>query len=499
MPWESCIPQPTANPIRYQTQPVTGVCEDTVDQAGSLSFVDITLPPNEVLYVEVTTNVVGQENVGADNFYIRPSRLTESWGTPSVIGNVASFYIADTGQFSVEFAASNIWKELTPTLNFNALMLFINPPMNDIPVDATLIGNDFNDIQREDGVLQRTLESGSKHYFAADIAYDWGEDMVFHVLDNTEIYFEDNSYVRARFIQTKQKIDNVVISGYGVLDNNYPPTEYDIPGSTDDGSRQAIHLLGKNIHISGLTIVNTFSECGEFGYALNVNANWSPMAATYPANDVFEAGELQNGNPPYSSNRPAHCQENNMDDTPNLDFSNCPSSQDDGAKVSFVKAISWQMGQDGINVGRFGTVADSFVRVVDDAIKPWDSGARYERITIWQLGLGWPINLGWWGWTQNDVDTVVENIYLIHNQNWMTRYVHNSLNSIFSFHVAYCSFHTFITVTIGQQQSRDSVWSVEYMAAAASRGIIVSITYLWRLLAAALLVWRSIRQHSLGI
>ena len=140
---------------------------------------DITLPPNEVLYVEVTTNVVGQENVGADNFYIRPSRLTESWGTPSVIGNVASFYIADTGQFSVEFAASNIWKELTPTLNFNALMLFINPPMNDIPVDATLIGNDFNDIQREDGVLQRTLESGSKHYFAADIAYDWGEDMVF--------------------------------------------------------------------------------------------------------------------------------------------------------------------------------------------------------------------------------------------------------------------------------------------------------------------------------
>lgn len=96
-----------------------------------------------------------------------------------MIGNVASFYIADTGQFSVEFAASNIWKELTPTLNFNALMLFINPPMNDIPVDATLIGNDFNDIQHEDGVLQRTLESGSKHYFAADIAYDWGEDMVF--------------------------------------------------------------------------------------------------------------------------------------------------------------------------------------------------------------------------------------------------------------------------------------------------------------------------------
>ena len=35
---------PVANPIRYQTQPVTNpnACEDTVGQRGSLSFVDIT-------------------------------------------------------------------------------------------------------------------------------------------------------------------------------------------------------------------------------------------------------------------------------------------------------------------------------------------------------------------------------------------------------------------------------------------------------------------------
>ena len=56
-----------------------------------------------------------------------------------------------------------------------------------------------------------------------------------------------------------------------------------------------------------------------------------------------------------------------MDDTPNMDFTNCPTSRDDGAKVSFVKAISWQMGQDGLNAGKYGTVSNSFVRVVDDA------------------------------------------------------------------------------------------------------------------------------------
>ena len=422
----SCTPTPITNPIRYQTQPVTnpGTCEDTVGQRGSLSFVDITLPIDKVLYVEVTTNVVGQENVGQDNFHVRPSRLTEPWGVPSVVNNVASFYLANTGQYSVEFANSNIWKELLPAQNFDALMLFVNPPIMDpIPPDAEIISESIDQfVNVGGGQLARTL-GPSKYYFSANSVYDWGKDVVFHVVDDTEIYFEQNSYVKARIIQTKQKVNNVRISGYGVLDNAYPPTEYDLPGETDDGSRQTIHILGKNIEISGLTLVNTFKECGEFGYALNINANWAPLAVS-PADSlgVFEAGELQNGNPPYKA-RPAHCQDFNMDDTPNSDFTNCPTSQDDGAKVSFVKAISWQMGQDGINAGKYATVTDSFVRVVDDAIKPWDSGARYERITVWQLGLGWPINLGWWGWTQNDVGTVVENIYLIHNQNWMTRYV----------------------------------------------------------------------------
>lgn len=98
------------------------------------------------------------------------------------------------------------------------------------------------------------------------------------------------------------------------------------------------------------------------------------------------------------------------------------------ARIHHIRCLFSYRGQDGINAGKYGTVTDSFVRVVDDALKPWDSGAHYERITIWQLGLGWPINLGWWGWTQDDVGTSVENVYLIHNQNWMTRYVQDSAN-----------------------------------------------------------------------
>ena len=255
----------------------------------------------------------------------------------------------------------------------------------------------------------------SLYRFAAGLEYDWGRDTVFKVLDNTAVYFEPGSYVRARIVQTEQKVDGVIIAGYGVLDNHYPPFEYDIPGESDDASRQAIHILGKNIQVHGLTLVNTNEDCGEFGFALNINANWAPLA---DEDDHFEAGELQT-DPPYKF-RQAHCQERNMDDSLNTDFSNCPTSRADGAKVSFVKAISWQMGQDGLNGGKFATVTNSFVRVVDDALKPWDSGALYQDITIWQLPLGWPINLGWWSWQQPDEGTVIDGVYLIHNQNWMT-------------------------------------------------------------------------------
>ena len=37
-----------------------------------------------------------------------------------------------------------------------------------------------------------------------------------------------------------------------------------------------------------------------------------------------------------------------------------------------------------------------------------------------QLALGWPINFGWWNWNQPDIDTVVEDVHIIHNHNWQT-------------------------------------------------------------------------------
>lgn len=220
-------------------------------------------------------------------------------------------------------------------------------------------------------------------------------------------------------MQTEKKVDNVLISGYGVLDAHYD-LEPDLVGISDDATQQTIGIYGKNIKVFGVTILNTNPNCGAWGYCLNINANWSPVGQD-PA-DPFGANELQNQAKPAPNYkfRQAHCQERNMDDTPNTNFDNCPSSHDDGQQVSFVKCMTWQMGQDGLNAGKFGTVDNSFVRVIDDAIKPWDSHGVYKNITIWQLALGWPINFGWWNWVQPDIATVVEDVYVIHNHNWHT-------------------------------------------------------------------------------
>ena len=166
----------------------------------------------------------------------------------------------------------------------------------------------------------------------------------------------------------------------------------------------------------GLTLLNTNPTCGLFGYCLNINANWSPVTNS---NKPFDVYELQSGSPPYSFQQ-AHCQENNMDDSPNTDFTNCPTSHNDGQHVSYVKCMTWQLGHDGLNAGKWGTIEKSFVRTVDDAIKPWDSHGIYKDITIWQLALGWPINFGWWNWNQPDVATTVDSVYVIHNHNWIT-------------------------------------------------------------------------------
>ena len=82
--------------------------------------------------------------------------------------------------------------------------------------------------------------------------------------------------------------------------------------------------------------------------------------------------------------------------------------------------MTWQMGQDGLNAGKFGTVEDSFVRVIDDAIKPWDSHGIYKNLVVWQLTLGWPINFGWWGWNEPDHGTTIDSVHVIHNHNWIS-------------------------------------------------------------------------------
>ena len=355
-------------------QPVTGTghCDETVDQKGSVTWADLTLSEGKVLLVEVETHVSSQtSNAG---FFVRPTRLTRDWGTANVANKKATFYLAATGQFSVEFASQEFWGG-DAALSFDALMLFVNPGADPVPSGATVISD-------SDSSAPVDLGPNKAYVFSADNSYDWGADKVFKVHDNTQVYFEAGAHVRARIVQTEKKVDNVLISGYGTLDAHYD-LEPDVVGVSDDATHQTIGIYGKNIHVVGLTIVNTNPNCGAWGYCLNINANWSPIGVQ---GDPFGADELQDQTmpaPTYKA-RQAHCQEKNMDDSANTNFDNCPTSHTDGQLVSYVKCMTWQMGQDGINAGKYGTVENSFVRVIDDAIKPWDSHGVYKNVTIWQ-------------------------------------------------------------------------------------------------------------------
>ena len=403
---DSCKPKNVPD-IKYITRPTDNQCEENMGQKGSVTFVDLTLPAGKVYFLTVTTNVPGQNSTSG--FFVRPTHLTRNWGKATVTTNMASFYLAETGQFSVEFTSDATWRDYKAVQNFDALMIFVNPPLS-IPSDVELIQPPSLSSSNK---RYTDLGPNKKYMFVSGINYDWGRDHVFKVHDDTSIYFEEASYVRARIVQTEKKVKNVNIQGYGTLDVHHN-LKYDLVGISDDATRQNVGIYGKNIEVKGLTLLNTNPTCGLFGYCLNINANWSPIV---DKNDPFDADELQLKDPPFKF-RQAHCQDKNMDDSPNNDFTNCPTSYDDGQRVSYVKCMTWNLGHDGLNAGKWGIVEKSFIRANDDAIKPWDSHGIYRDITIWQLMLGWPINFGWWNWNSPDVSTTVENIYVIHNQNW---------------------------------------------------------------------------------
>eukprot|EP00588_Corethron_pennatum_P007292 CAMPEP_0194283966 /NCGR_PEP_ID=MMETSP0169-20130528/26543_1 /TAXON_ID=218684 /ORGANISM="Corethron pennatum, Strain L29A3" /LENGTH=793 /DNA_ID=CAMNT_0039029683 /DNA_START=19 /DNA_END=2400 /DNA_ORIENTATION=+ len=399
-----CVPTEVAD-LRHMPHPTVASCEETEGQRGTMTYADLVLPAGKALFVEVTTAVAGQSS--ARGFFVRPTRRTRQWGKAEVQARSASFYLGGTGQFSVEFVGDEIWRNKKLATNFDALMLFVNPVLA-LPKKLQLIS------PTSKGSFVN-LGPDKKYLFVAGVDYDWGKDYVFKVHDNTSVYFEQGAHVRARIVQTEKKVQNIVIRGYGTLDVHHN-LRADRVGISDDATRQNVGIYGKNIQVTGVTLINTNPTCGLFGYCLNINANWSPLANR---EDPFDAFDLQLKDPPYKFQQ-AHCQQNNMDDSPNTDFTNCPTSHDDGQKVSYVKCMTWQLGHDGLNAGKWGSVTDSFVRTVDDALKPWDSHGIYRDITIWQLTLGWPINFGWWNWNQPDVDTVVENVHVIHNHNWVT-------------------------------------------------------------------------------
>ena len=63
--------------------------------------------------------------------------------------------------------------------------------------------------------------------------------------------------------------------------------------------------------------------------------------------------------------------------------------------VRNVKMISWWFSTDGPYVGRNGLVEDCFIKVNDDALKPYESNTVIRDCVIWQLENGAPIQISW--------------------------------------------------------------------------------------------------------
>jgi hypothetical protein len=111
------------------------------NSAGSVTWADLTLPEGKVLLVEVTTSIASQTS--ASGFFVRPTRRTREWGKAKVSSSKASFYLAATGQFSVEFASQEFWRS-DAALSFDALMLFVNPEYMIPTSGMTVISPDTN-------------------------------------------------------------------------------------------------------------------------------------------------------------------------------------------------------------------------------------------------------------------------------------------------------------------------------------------------------------------
>lgn len=219
-------------------------CEESVGQSGTLSWVDLTLPKGKALHVHVTTNVPGQ--TADQGFFVRPTRLTRDWGKAAVSKTTASFYLASTGHFSVEFVSDAAWKNYKVATEFDALMLFVNPVL-ELPSTKTLTAISHG---TKNSAKYTDLDANRAYVCKAGVVYDWGRDHVFKVHDNTAVYFEPSAHVRARIVHTEKKVKNVRIIGYGTLDVHYTPKD-EIMGVSDDRTRQNIGIFGKHQSLRG--------------------------------------------------------------------------------------------------------------------------------------------------------------------------------------------------------------------------------------------------------
>jgi hypothetical protein len=81
--------------------------------------------------------------------------------------------------------------------------------------------------------------------------------------------------------------------------------------------------------------------------------------------------------------------------------------------IDNVKLLSWHMRNDGIDVGEDSLVTHCFLKVNNDALKPYASRSKYLDNIVWQQAIGSPVQLSW-NLTRNVTGVVVSGLDIIH-------------------------------------------------------------------------------------
>lgn len=186
------------------------------------------------------------------------------------------------------------------------------------------------------------------------------------------VCLERGAWVEGHLVQDPERGctgHNIRVAGKGVWSGQA------IIGKTPaEDRRPLIQLCGANITVSGITTANS----------LAANIELSPY--WYDGYHEVLPGEMQ--------------------------------AQRGGNRIDNVKALStWWYSTDGLYAGPWGEVANSFVMVNDDSLKPMARHTTVRDCTVWQGDNGWSVMVGWNTGTQ-ETGMSVKNVHVIHVGHW---------------------------------------------------------------------------------